>query len=133
LGIGLPLSVGTGVDCSTGPNTSCVNYGDFATLTVTGPNANNDNCATVEWTSTYARELQDCFTIEDGMHMYGGAETYQQFWPINQEKRNKSPYVTGDFLQGADYWYGGVVENYWLFSNGVVIHVDEKTPLFLST
>jgi hypothetical protein len=64
--------------------------------------------------------------------MYGGAETWRQYWPINQEKRNKSPYVTGDFFQGEDF-YGGVVENYWLFSNGVVIHVDEKTPLFLST
>jgi len=127
------LAVGLPSTCSSpGPGTTCYQYGDFARLLITDPTPQNDNCAQLEWTSTLARELQDCFTVEEGMYMYGGGETRRQYWPINQEKRNKSPYVTGDFGWDPDNLYGGVVENYWLFSNGVAIHVNESTPLFMS-
>ena len=63
---------------------------------------------------------------------YGGAETKVQTWPIETVQRPEAPFVTADFFQpGAEY--GGVLETYWLTSSGVAIHVDEDTPLFMST
>ena len=65
-------------------------------------------------------------------YRYGGGETKKQTWPIESVQRPEAPFVTGDFL-GPNAEYGGVVETYWLTSSGVAIHVDEDTPLFMST
>lgn len=89
-------------------------------------------CASIEWTSTFARELEDCYELQEGVHWYGGGETHTQFWPIEKLSRKKSAFVPGDFLQNNDYYYGGVVEKYWLSSNGAAIVIDADAPLFVS-
>jgi len=130
LGLSLPVSIGKAVNCSAGdPSKLCYEYGDFATLAVTLPTDGNGNCARIEWETNFARRLEDCFSVE-GIHMYGGAESLRQYWPINEAPKVEAPYVTGDFFAGVEY--GDVLENYWLFSTGVAIHVDEENPLFVS-
>ena len=65
---------------------------------------------------------------------YGGGETQRQTWPIQSVPREEVPFVTGDYnAPSSSGAYGGVVETYWLTSSGVAIHVDEDTPLFIST
>ncbi|ODN05937.1 hypothetical protein Ocin01_00778 [Orchesella cincta] len=63
---------------------------------------------------------------------YGGGTTYNQTWPLNTQIIPDSAFVTGDYTStttGAKY--GGVIENYFLFSNGIAMHIDEDTPLFV--
>ncbi|XP_035704784.1 myogenesis-regulating glycosidase, partial [Folsomia candida] len=130
LGVSLPDSVGEGVivDCApTDPTIECRVYGDFANATIT---TSVDNCARVEWSSTYARRLEDCFNVGSGDYIYGGSETLNQYWPVNADKKNENPYITSDFLGG--YEFGDLLENYWLFSKGAAVHVDEENPLFVS-
>lgn len=130
LGVSLPDSVGEGVvvDCApTDPTIECRVYGDFANATIT---SGADNCARVEWSSTYARRLEDCYNVGTGEYLYGGAETYYQYWPINADRKNENAYIVGDFL--GSYEFGNLLENWWLFSQGAAIHADEDNPLFVS-
>jgi len=76
-----------------------------------------------------ARRLEDCFLVDD--FMYGGPETYNQHWPINSVPKKENAYVSADYLQGYND-FGNLLENYFLFAKGSLIHVDEDTPLFLS-
>ncbi|CAL8070663.1 unnamed protein product [Orchesella dallaii] len=127
IGLSLPGAVGGVTQCN--DNQTCLQYGDFAQVelkTGSGP-----GCGRVEWTSNFAREFEDCYDIEEGVHWYGGGETYTQQWPIENTPRLEAPYVNSDFFQGNNY-YGGVVENYWLLSNGAALIVDPDTPLFFS-
>ena len=66
LGISLPLAVGNAEDinCS-GDFDECYDYGDFAHLDVL---ETSDNCTRIEWKSTYARRLEDCYRIDSGTH-----------------------------------------------------------------
>lgn len=133
LGVSLPnvLELPTQVDCAPNdPSRTCIfmSYGDFANVTVSETDELDDYCVNVEWRSIYARRLEDCFEVDQ--YFYGGAETLRQYWPNNLDKKNENPYVTADFLAGDEF--GGLLDNYWLFSNGVAVHVDEENPLFVS-
>ena len=46
--------------------------------------------------------------------------------------RSRVAYVPGDMLQNNKTYFGGVVEPYWLSSNGVAIWVPSGVPLFYS-
>lgn len=67
----LPDAVGEGVAVDCGTEAECFVYGDFGNLTVS--DINDGNCARVEWTSTYARRLEDCYNVGPGQYMYGGS------------------------------------------------------------
>ncbi|CAG7835114.1 unnamed protein product [Allacma fusca] len=132
LGMSVPDAVGisTGT-CNPGDSDECFEYGDFARLYITAAKLSNQNCATIEWYSPYARRLEDCYEIVDGVHWYGGGgPTYVDTWPIEHISRREAPVVPADVLAGDEY--GGVTENYWLTSSGVAIHVDESTALWFS-
>ena len=62
-------------------------------------------------------------------HWYGGGEAYDQHWPIDQDVRPEKAFVTGDFFQTN---FGGLMEPYWLNSDGFAIHADRDLPLFSS-
>ena len=49
-----------------------------------------------------------------------------------ENKRSRVAYVPGDMLQNNETYFGGVVEPYWLSSNGIAIWVPSGTPLFYS-
>ncbi|ODN06546.1 hypothetical protein Ocin01_00145 [Orchesella cincta] len=128
LGLSAPAAIGQWAYCN--EEQTCVEWGDFAKVELTTGSA--PGCGRVEWTSAYAREIEDCYDIEDGVHWYGGGETYIQTWPIENNPRVEGPYVTSDFFRDTVNYYGGVVENYWLLSNGAALVVDPDTPLFFS-
>ena len=84
----------------------------------------NDLCAT-----------QDCFQLGDG-HWYGGGEVFQQAWPIDGDTalmgeggRPDVPYVTGDFFHND---FAGVLEPYWINTDGFGIYALRENPLFVS-
>ncbi|CAL8070661.1 unnamed protein product [Orchesella dallaii] len=128
LGLSLPAAVGEWTHCN--DDQTCVQWGDFATVELKTGSA--PGCGRVEWTSNFAREIEDCYDIDEGVHWYGGGETHTQTWPIENNPRFEGPFVTSDFLQNPQNYYGGVVENYWLLSNGAALVVDPDTPLFFS-
>ena len=74
-----------------------------------------------------SRQWQDCYDLAEA-HWYGGAEQYDQHWPIENDTRPFAAYVTGDTFQAL---YGGVLEPYWLNSNGFAVYADRDQPLFV--
>ena len=119
----------------------CINFVDtetqsrvdkeYARLKITvNPKEENLQCIEVDWVSLLLDFAPvDCISTL-GAHWYGGASMYQQFWPVNDMSIPMQPYVMRDILssKGHDVW-GSVLENYWLTSKGVSIHVDEGVPL----
>jgi alpha-glucosidase (family GH31 glycosyl hydrolase) len=72
-------------------------------------------------------ETETCIDLANN-YWYGGHESYDQpFWPINNQTFDYVPYVTG-FPDG----WAGVVERYWISSNGVAIFFDENVPLYVN-
>lgn len=129
LGVALPAVVYPSSDCAPdNASVTCHQFGDFATYKVTNI---DEMCTQIEWTSTNARRLEDCFLIRDDQHFYGGAESHWQYWPVNPDPKQESAYITSDAKTGFSD-FGNVAENYWLFSQGASIHVEENTPFFLS-
>ncbi|XP_021967900.1 myogenesis-regulating glycosidase isoform X2 [Folsomia candida] len=125
LGVSLPSAIGPGnpVACTPpDPSTQCYSYGDYANLTITDV---GDYCANIEWTSVFARRLEDCFNVGSDEYIYGASGENQMYWPINPDAKNESAYITGGR-------FGCIIENYWLFSKGAVIHANEENPLFVS-
>jgi len=94
-------------------------------LTVSRP---YDSCYRIAWESC-SGTLKDSIRLS-GAHWYGGPTVYQPRWPVSDLYRpGKEALVTGDVYQ--DY-YGGVVERFWISSEGTVLHVDYDVPLFVS-
>lgn len=120
----LPKALQPPVSCGE----ECLQFSDYATMRIL---ERDGDCETIEWSSDIARELRDCFLVEN--NWYGGGETNRQYWPIERENRPEAPFVTGDSYSAPDTDYGGVSENYWLVSSGVGLYVPEDIPLFVST
>lgn len=128
IGLGLPGSGGDWEPCID-PTDECYQWGDYAKVYFKDEERDDvGTCATVEWSSTFARELEDCYSFQEGVHWYGGGETHTQYWTIEKHRRDLAPYVSGDYVTD----HGGVVEKYWLTSNGAAIVVDTDVPLFVS-
>ncbi|KAL5234234.1 hypothetical protein ACI65C_001644 [Semiaphis heraclei] len=66
--------------------------------------------------------LQFCVDMGNSS-WYGGAETFFQYWPINNLNWTNTPYVTTG--------NNAVLESYFFNSDGYYIHIDESVPLFL--
>lgn len=80
-------------------------------------------------------QRQDCFELGDA-HWYGGGEVFDQSWPIDGDTtlmgdggRPDVPYVTGDFFH-LDY--AGVLEPYWINTDGFGVHALRENALFVS-
>ncbi|PSN31308.1 hypothetical protein C0J52_14633 [Blattella germanica] len=68
--------------------------------------------------------IKDCFDLGSA-HWYGGAEQFQQYWPLEEAHFEDYSYVT------KQQDNQGIAEPYWLSSTGVYIHVDDGVPLFI--
>ena len=55
---------------------------------------------------------------------------FEQSWPIENQSRDQEAYVTGDSIGARQY--AGVLEPYWINSDGFAIHVSRDDPLFVS-
>ncbi|XP_063842492.1 myogenesis-regulating glycosidase-like [Scylla paramamosain] len=126
---GLTLPEGAqGTPCGEGD--SCLDFGVAKVVVTT-----EDHCQRVAWTSGSGGEgglaaLKDCVLLEG--HWFGGGQQVEQPWPLEQQPRQETAFVTADMLSRSSLWYGGVSEAYWVSSQGVAVRVEEQTPLFLS-
>ncbi|XP_072167137.1 myogenesis-regulating glycosidase-like [Diadema setosum] len=146
LGVPLPVRINpqscTGVASSS--DSICINWVDTETDSMVDkelamvqidlkPKREEDRlqCITVNWTSHLLDfEPMDCIALKHA-HWYGGASVYRQHWPMDDMSIRMQPYVSRDILikkDRRDVW-GSVLENYWLSSMGVAIHVDDDVPL----
>lgn len=97
-----------------------------------------DHCLFVNWTgeSSIDNPLMDCFNITDGDSLYGGYESYDQFWPINHNNSNDvpfTPFVPSDFLSSeSSKIFGSILHPVWFISNGVVIYARRDIPLHVN-
>lgn len=128
----LPNAVDYWEYCDSEDGNPCMQWGDFAQVRLLPGTKNPNRCLRVEWTSEYARELQDCYNLDSIVSWYGGAEMYTQVWPINSRPRQESVYVTADTLNQHEVEFGGILENYWLLSSGAALIIDPDTPLHFS-
>ena len=117
--------------CSpTNKNTLCVEWNNQAKLRIDWTNHLEEDldCYKVSWQS-YRDDLyhRDCFVLTNA-HWYGGAEVLNQMWPMDKGNWSLTPYLTGNEV----YMFGPVAERYWISSQGMAIHVDKDSPLFLS-
>ena len=74
----------------------------------------------------------DCFYITNGSWWFGGYETLNQLWPINNDRRTMTPFLPRDFIQDHSNWFGPILHPVWYNSYGVVLYVDEDVPLHVS-
>jgi hypothetical protein len=94
-------------------------------------NEKNDDsveCHQVFIESLYSslEESVACFNLNPN-YWFGGHESYSQpFWPINNQSFDYQPYITG----WPDGW-AGILERYWLSSNGTAIFLNEDVPLLV--
>jgi len=87
-----------------------------------------DDCYRITWESCTG-QLRDSIRLS-GAHWYGGPTVLSPRWPVSELQRpGWEAVVTGDVYK--DY-YGGVVERFWMSSDGTVIHVDYDVPLFVA-
>jgi len=87
-----------------------------------------DACYQITWESC-SGHLRDSIQLL-GAHWYGGPTVYEPRWPASELQRPRTEaVVTGDVYK--DY-YGGVVERFWISSQGAVVHVDYDVPLFVT-
>lgn len=129
----LPSAVGYWEHCETdGPDDYlCARWGDFATVHMRA-GRDPSRCTRIEWTSTFAREIEDCYDLDPNVHWYGGGEMFTQIWPIETRPRQEGPYITADSMADNEGQFGGVLENYWLLSSGATLIIDPDTPLYFS-
>jgi len=103
----------------------CWKFGSLISLNVSA--STDGKCFSIQWTSHF-KELKDCINLGT-VHWYGGGQIFVQHWVIDNDERSEKAFVTGDFFLGK---MGGVLEPYWLNSDGFALHVDRTTPLFVS-
>lgn len=115
-------------------------YSD-AQLTLSRPNVSEtskDHCIRVEWTGISSSEtpLMDCFDM--GSHFwYGGYETLNQTWPIN-DSRPMTPFVPTDYISSSydsaqkQTLFGPIIHPLWISSQGAAVFIDREVPLHVS-
>ncbi|KAK2142665.1 hypothetical protein LSH36_926g00057 [Paralvinella palmiformis] len=109
-----------------------VTWPGVAHLSITSSDIPTDysvTCQDVTWMAEDCRVtvFEDCFSL-DGAHWYGGGARNMLLWPIEKWDVEMEPFVSDDGYSG----YSGVVERYWLNSNGLSIYVNSEVPLWVS-
>lgn len=114
-------------------------YTNDTVLSLSRHNVSHDYCVRIEWTGITQYPdlpLVDCFDVsKDDIYWYGGYETFNQLWPINNDVRPMMPFLPRDFASNnsmAEDWFGPILHPVWYNSKGVVLFVDEGTPLHVS-
>lgn len=93
----------------------------------------DDNCFEFWWFTDDLNELKDCVLMEGASsptYWYGGAQMFEQRWPLNDASMPMQAYTTNDIYTNN---YGSVQERYWVTSTGVALVLDEKIPLHVGT
>ncbi|GFR12892.1 myogenesis-regulating glycosidase [Trichonephila clavata] len=90
----------------------------------------NLSCYNVHWTSLeWNTVLRDCIALKSA-HWYGMGLQRGLQWPLRITPGESShPLVTGD---GVEEMFGGIIDRYWLSSDGVAIFVEPDVPLYVS-
>jgi len=90
------------------------------------------NCTVVNWEALDCTvdTFEDCFDLTDA-HWYGGTVVRKMYWPIEGLSHNTTAYVPGN-VAGVPPGYGGVLERYWVNSNGMAVQIDWGVPLWVS-
>lgn len=118
------------------PKIDVYSYSNNAVLSLNRHNISGDYCVRIEWNGTASPNmpLRDCFYFDDNVAWFGGYETYKQFWPINNDSRNMTPFLPRDFVSdnASPDWFGPILHPVWYNSKGVVLFVDEEVPLHVS-
>ncbi|XP_065335400.1 myogenesis-regulating glycosidase-like [Cloeon dipterum] len=115
----------TPTDClqEVGDVLTCLSWGDNAARLTTAELsvASGTHCMNVSLVGLGATA---CLSL-DGRHVYAGPVVDAQKWPAERNRRfERTPYLSGyDGLKG-------VVERYWLTSDGAAIFVPAHVPLF---
>ena len=116
-----------------------ITWSNQASLTITDTQRESHydvTCQDFAWMADDCRMsvFEDCYAME-GANWYGGAPINDLTWPIEKWDRSLKPFVSGDAIGSnttANSLYGGVLERYWLNSDGVGIQVDSEVPLWIS-
>jgi len=115
-------------------HTKCVEWKKTARLVISEVQMENQSplCYQVVWKSlsTKATPLLDCWPIgPDAGHWYGGGESLEAKYPLEEGRVRLSPFVTGDEEQTE---WGNSIRKYFINSRGLSITVSDDTPLSVS-
>lgn len=86
----------------------------------------SDECIVFNYSTDFGGHLYASIYI-NGAYLYGGAEDDEGRWPLGDT------YHQNEEFASAFQFEKGVLEPYWLLSNGYYIYVDNNVPLFLET
>lgn len=108
----------------------CEEWKYRARLHLNFTHTSNISCYNVHWTSlAMDTVLRDCISLKNA-NWYGMGLQRGLQWPLRVTPGDSShPLVTGD---GVEEMFGGVIDRYWLSSDGVAVHADPDVPLFVS-
>lgn len=124
------------VDCGSNSDALCLEWESELELKINKTKYNIQrlntelDCYEVEWRALSCVEqvITDCINVSNG-HWYGGYADKIQEWPFQKNTRSLSSYVVNDSYVGE---IGGVIERYFVSSNGIGIFVDHDVPLYFS-
>lgn len=108
----------------------CEEWKYRAKLRIAFSHSYNLSCYNINWHSL-ARDtvLRDCIALKDA-HWYGMGLQTQLQWPLKVTPGDSSyPLVTGN---GVEQMFGGIIDRYWLSSDGVAVQADPNVPLYVS-
>lgn len=110
------------------------NYEPDATLYLSRHNISNNHCVRIEWAgeASMATPLLDCFDMQENELWYGGYETFNQIWTINEDVRPMTPFLPRDFLSESSTSFGPILHPVWFSTRGVAVFVDKDVPLHVS-
>nr|XP_018667420.1 myogenesis-regulating glycosidase-like [Ciona intestinalis] len=109
-----------------------VNVGFTVTKLETTASEETSACYETTWTSDHDDvTATNCFPFSGAEDWFGGAEMYDQSWPINSWYKEMSFYLSGDMFSDPQQ-FGSVLERYWLSSQGVALYVEPRIPLHVS-
>lgn len=123
LGVNLKKDKGLPVPCKTDKETDslCLNWDNVSFVKI---QKLNNFCHNIQWNNT--EPIVDCLNYGNSS-WFGGPELYEQVWPVERLKLVNLPYITS--LENSL----GLVEPFWLNSNGLFIFVHFEVPLFIDS
>lgn len=113
-----------------GRSNICEEWKYRAKLHIDFSHSYNLSCYNIQWESL-ARDtiLQDCIALKNA-HWYGMGLQTRLHWPLKTTPGDTShPLVTGN---GVEQMFGGILDRYWLSSDGIAVQADPNTPLYVS-
>ncbi|KFM69322.1 putative family 31 glucosidase, partial [Stegodyphus mimosarum] len=108
----------------------CEEWKYRAKLHINFSHSSNLSCYNIQWQSLAMDTLlRDCISLRNAQ-WYGMGLQRRLQWPLRATPGEDShPLVTGD---GVEQMFGGIIDRYWLSSDGVAVYVDPEVPLYVS-